>query len=166
MKYTWPFRLFGDMSSWICCCCLFVFSVFCSRGRGGSGKGMDINPAPSMCQISCYIILGLAFGWHALARLADGLWPASVLIYWYPSPAIYTLLTILVLLLLHFIFKINFQEGEKTESPTRDPWPWLCLLLPILPRGGFLACASSVLELGEPDVCKHFFSSYMEVPGP
>lgn len=46
------------------------------------------------------------------------------------------------------------------EAGGRDtmqgPLALSCLLLPILPQGGFLACASLVLELGEPDICKQF----------
>jgi len=47
---------------------------------------------------------------------------------------------------------INFQGDVNTEAGGRHTIQGLCHFLPILPTGGFLACANLVLELGEPDV--------------
>lgn len=47
---------------------------------------------------------------------------------------------------------MNFQGDVNTEAGGRYTTQGLCQFLPILPTGGFLACASLVLELGEPDV--------------
>lgn len=66
------------------------------------------------------------------------------------------------------IFHLQNKPPARREDRDTNESP-LALTLPAPPHpatGGFLACASSVLELRESDVWKHFFFSYVKVPGP
>lgn len=153
-----------NFSSYLKICLLgftiFVFTGFCSRW--GQGREWTLIKHHLCVRYHENILMLLYFraGIQLVStgRLAGSLWPASVLVCWCPSPAIYTLLNISVLLLLYLIFKINLQGNRTLVAEGKDTVQGLnCLLPSLLPRSLFV-CVSWGLELGEPDVHKHFLT--------